>query len=109
MAIKMISTLTASACLLFASTSFAADSMQHFSQAATHSAQATTNTVSGGAKLASGAAAVPFKAIAVVGEASARIAEPLWNSATGQKSGSLEVSDESVTAGPAPALAVAAR
>jgi len=86
-------------------------SMQHFGesaqnvkQSALHTAGSVGNGVVGSAKLVSGVAALPFKAIGSVTAASNSIGDLLWDNATGQEE--LEVSDKTVTAGPAPMVAM---
>jgi hypothetical protein len=86
-------------------------SMQHFGgsaqnlkQSTTHTAGSIGNGVVGSAKLVSGVAAVPFKVLGSVAAASNAVGNSLWDNATG--SDELEVSDTTVTAGPAPMMAM---
>jgi hypothetical protein len=77
-------------------------STQHVAQSATHSAQAIGNTVVGSTKLVSGVVAIPFKGIGAVGSLSETVGDYLWENASGKVA--LEVSEETVTVGPAPFL-----
>lgn len=81
-------------------------SASHLGQSTSHSAQAVGNALVGTTKLASGVAAIPFKGIGAAATASNKLGDFLWNNATGTADDALEISDESVTAGPAPALAM---
>lgn len=95
-----------------ASTSVHAEgSMQHFgqsaqnaAQSAKHSAATVGETLIGTSKLVSGVAAVPFKALGAVGHASGAIGDLLWENAAGTEP--LEVTEDTVTVGPAPFVAV---
>ena len=85
----------------------AAGSGQHSAQASTNAAQASAHmaaasghAIVGVTKLASGAVAVPLMISGAVGKASGKAGEVLWNGAEIGKP--LKVSDETVTAGPAP-------
>jgi hypothetical protein len=106
----LTATLLASS-LLFSSGTFAEGSVQHFADSAQHLKQSTQHTAGsightlvGSGKLISGVVALPFKAIGKAGEASSAVGELLWDNATGQSS--LEVTENTVTAGPAPMVAV---
>lgn len=108
------------ATVIFSCNAFAEGSVQHFKQSATqvgqsasylgqsaaHSAKATGNALVGSAQVVAGVAAIPFKAGGVVGDASKAAGNLLWNVATGTQSQPLDVSEETVTAGPAPTLAI---
>jgi|GEM_PF-3769790 len=78
-------------------------STQHVAQSATHSAKAVGNSAVGVTKLVSGVVAIPFKGLGAVGSLSETVGDFLWENASGN--GKLEVSEETVTAGPAPFLA----
>lgn len=101
--------LTAS---LFISAGVSAEgSMQHFGESAQHLKQSTIHTAGslangavGSAKLVSGITALPFKAVGSVTAASNAVGDLLWDNATGNEE--LEVTDQTVTAGPAPMVAV---
>lgn len=82
-------------------------SLQHFGQSAnhvaqstTHSAQAVGNTAVGASQLVSGVVAIPFKGLGAVGSLSDTVGDFLWENAAGETV--LEISEETVTAGPAP-------
>jgi hypothetical protein len=77
-------------------------SSQHVAQSATHSARGVGNSVVGVTKLVSGVVAVPFKGLGAVGSLSETVGDFLWKNASGQSE--LTVSEETVTAGPAPFL-----
>ena len=78
-------------------------SAEHIGQSAIHSAEAFGNTIVGSTKLVSGVLAVPFKGLGVIGSLSDTVGDFLWDSASANES--LEISEETVTAGPAPFLA----
>ena len=101
------------AALTVSGVTFAEGSVQHFgqsvthiSQSATHSSKAVGDVLLGTTKLVSGVAAVPFKGIGAAAEVSNTIGDFLWETATGDVNNELEVSDETVTAGPAPMFAI---
>jgi len=81
-------------------------SISHVGQSATHSAKATGDVLLGTTKLVSGVAAVPFKGIGAAADASNAVGDFLWDTATGGVEGDLKVSDEAVTAGPAPMFVI---
>lgn len=83
-----------------------ANSAGHGWQASKQSAQAVGDAVIGTTQVVSGVAAVPFKLVGAVATTSNKVGDALWDNARGQKSEALEVSDEVVTAGPAPYLAL---
>lgn len=90
---------------------FAEGSMQHFGESAQHVKQSVQhtagsigNTVVGTSKLVSGVVAIPFKVIGSAATASNAVGDLLWDNATGEPE--LKVSDHTVTAGPAPMVAV---
>lgn len=101
--------LAASICI---STGVSAEgSMQHFGESAQNLKQSTIHTAGslahgmvGSGKLVSGIAALPFKALGSTATASHAVGDLLWDNATGDKS--LKVSDKTVTAGPAPMVAI---
>lgn len=84
-----------------------ANSAKHGWQASKHSAQATGDALIGTTQVVSAVAAVPFKLVGAVATTSNKVGDALWDNARGQQSEELEVSDEVVTAGPAPYLAMA--
>ncbi len=97
--------------ILISSGVSAEGSMQHFGESAQHLKQSTVHTagsigngVVGSAKLVSGIAALPFKAVGSVTAASNAVGDMLWDNATGTEE--LELTDKTVTAGPAPMVAV---
>jgi hypothetical protein len=77
-------------------------STQHVAQSATHSAKAVGTSALGVTKLVSGVAAIPFKGLSAVGSLSDIVGDFLWENTSGETI--LEVTDETVTAGPAPFL-----
>jgi len=77
-------------------------SAQHVTQSATHSAKAVGNAAVGATKLVSGVVAIPFKGLEAVGSLSETVGDFLWENASGNAE--LEISEETVTAGPAPFL-----
>lgn len=81
-------------------------SAQHVSQAVVHSTQAVGHSVAGGATLVSGVVAVPLIAVGASGQASQQTGEALWDIANQPIGTALPVSDETITAGPSPSLAI---
>ena len=79
-------------------------STSHISESAQHSAGAMANGIVGTTKLVSGAVAVPFKGLGMAGDASEKVGDFLWDQAMGEKP--LEVSDDTLTAGPSPLVAL---
>lgn len=108
--LKLCSALVATS-LLFSTGAFAEGSLQHFGNSAQHvkqSAQHTAGSVGhaavGSGKLVSGVVAVPLKVIGKAGDASDAVGDLLWENATGEEA--LEVTEDTVTAGPAPMVAI---
>ena len=87
---------------VFAAPVLAGGSAQHFSKAVTHSAQAVAHSTAAGVKLVSGVAAVPLMITGEIGKASGQLGEAMWDEANTE----LPITDETITAGPAPADAV---
>jgi len=85
---------------------YAQGSAQHFSEAVGHSAQATGHSIVAGAKLASSAVAVPLIVIGGVGQVSQAAGEDLWDIANQPIGAPLPISDETVSVGPAPNIAI---
>jgi len=101
----MLSSLTiSSAAMAEGSIQHFGDSAQHLKQSTLHTAGSVAHTLVGSGKLVSGAVALPFKALGKVGDASDAVGELLWENATGATP--LEVTDSTVTAGPAPTVAI---
>lgn len=99
--------------LMISGSVLAEGSVQHFGQSANqlgqsavHSADSTGHALVGTAKLLSGVVAIPFKGVGVAANASNALGDLLWDNATGNESNQLEISDETVTAGPAPTFAM---
>lgn len=84
----------------------AGGSVQHSANSLKHSAQASGNAAQAGFKLSAGVIAVPLAVVGGVGTVSAHASEDLWEIANTEGEVSLPVSDEIVTAGPNPAVAM---
>ncbi len=108
--LSLVTTLLTSS--LFFSTGVNAEgSLQHFGESAQHlknSAQHTAGSMGhslvGSSKLVSGVIAVPFKIIGKTATASDAVGNLLWENASGKQA--LEISEKTVTAGPAPTVAI---
>lgn len=107
----ILKTTLIAASLSLSTVAFAEGSLQHFGESAQHlknstqhSAGSVGHTLVGSGKLVSAAVAVPFKVIGKTAAASEAIGDLLWDSATGGPA--LEVSDNTITAGPAPTVAI---
>ena len=111
----LLITALISAAFMSSATVYAEGSVQHFGtstqhvgQSAVHSGKSVANAVVGSTKFVSGVVAIPFKGVGAVANLSGSVSESvggfLWEHATGQEV--LEVSEETVTAGPAPMVAV---
>lgn len=83
-----------------------ANSAKHGWQASKQSAQAAGDALIGTTQVVSAVAAVPFKLVGAVATTSNKVGDALWDNARGHNPEELEVSDEVVTAGPAPYLAL---
>ena len=101
LSISMIASL-----LLAGQTAMAEGSIRHSGQALTHSVQASAHSVGAAAKLTSAAVAIPLIAVGAVGQVSGEAGKVLLDEANGDFDKPLTVSDETVTAGPAPDQAV---
>jgi len=87
-------------------TAYAQGSTQNFSEAAGHSVKATGHSVAGSAKLAVSAVAAPLIIVGSIGAVSQSAGEDLWNIANQPIGDPLPISDETVSAGPAPDMAI---
>lgn len=87
---------------VIAAPALAGGSAQHFSNAVNHSAQAAAHSTAAGVKLVSGAVAVPLMITGEIGKASGQLGEAMWDEANTE----LPITDETITAGPAPADAM---
>lgn len=79
---------------------------EHAGQSVGHSAQAIGHGLVGTAKLASAVVAVPLMAAGAVGEVSGKAGDSLMDASSTPIGAPLEVSDESVVAGPSPDQAI---
>jgi len=84
----------------------AGGSVQHSANAMKHSAQAVGNAAQAGFKLSAGVVAVPLAIVGGVGTVSAHASEDLWEIANTDGHVELPVTDEIVTVGPNPAVAM---
>lgn len=100
--------VTVVSALICAGPAMAGGSEEHFADSLEHSAQAIASATVGSFKLVSGAAAVPLMMIGSVGAASGELGEALWDEANAPIGTPLEVTDDVITVGPAPADAMAA-
>ena len=101
LSISMIASL-----LLAGQNAMAEGSVRHSGQALTHSVQASAHSVGAAAKLTSAAVALPLVAVGAVGHVSGEAGKALLEEANSDFNTPLTVSDETVTAGPAPDQAV---
>lgn len=113
---KCIKTLLAalSIALTFSTVTFAGNThsgraVHESGKAAAHSSAAAAHAVVGAGQVTSAASAVPLYVVGAVGAASTEIADELMEAATAPAGTPLEISEESVTAGPAPNLALKER
>lgn len=107
---KLFSALLASS-LFVSAGAYAEGSLQHFGNSAQHVIQSAQNgagsaghAAAGTGKLVSGVVAVPLKVIGKAGDASDAVGDILWENAAGTEA--LEVTEDTVTAGPAPLVAI---
>ena len=101
LSISMVASL-----LLAGQTAMAEGSVRHSAQALNHSLQASAHSVGAAAKLTSAAVAMPLIAVGAVGHVSGEAGKALLDEANSDFNTPLTVSDETVTAGPAPDQAV---
>ncbi|WP_081441953.1 hypothetical protein [Mariprofundus ferrooxydans] len=81
-------------------------SVRHSGQALNHSVQASGHAVVAGAQLTSAAIAIPMVAAGAVGAASTQSGAALLKQADSDFDRPLSISEETVTAGPAPSEAL---
>jgi hypothetical protein len=74
----------------------------HVSKALAHSLEAVAHTTVAGMKVVSGAVALPLVIVGEIGQVSGDAGEELWEEANRPIGEPLVISDEVVTAGPAP-------
>ena len=84
----------------------AGGSVQHSGNSIKHSAQAIGNAAQAGFKLSAGVVAVPLAIVGGVGTVSAHASEDLWEIANTEGDVALPVTDEIITVGPNPAVAM---
>jgi len=84
----------------------AGGSMQHASQASAHSVQASGHAALASAQLTSAAVAIPLQLVGAVGAVSGHAGDALMQQANDDFTKPLNVSDETVTAGPPPSEAL---
>jgi len=84
----------------------AGGSVQHSGNSIKHMAQASGNAAQAGFKLSAGVIAVPLAVVGGVGTVSAHASEDLWEIANTEGEVALPVTDEIVTVGPNPAVAM---
>lgn len=92
--------------LMAGQTAMAEGSVSHSAQALNHSVQASAHSVGAAAKLTSAAVAMPLVAVGAVGHVSGEAGKALLDEANSDFDTPLTVSDETVTAGPAPDQAI---
>jgi len=92
--------------LFFSQQAMAQGSVHHSAQATAHSTVAVGHSTAGAAKLTSAAVAVPLVAAGAIGAVSAEAGKGLSKAANSPIGEPLEVSDETITAGPAPDQAI---
>ena len=88
--------------LSFAQETHAGQAVKHTGAASSHASRSAAHSIAASGQVVSGVIAVPLMSAGVVGAASAQAGEALWDGATAPAHGPLEISDETVTAGPAP-------
>ena len=110
---KLITSLTALTVLMitactqsFAQDSHTGNAIKHAGAASSHASRSAAHSIAATGQVVSGVIAVPLMSAGAVGAASARLGEELWDAATAPAGGPLEISEETVTAGPAPDEAV---
>lgn len=84
---------------------FAADSIGNAAASVKHSGKAIKHGAVASGQLVSGAVAVPLVVVGEIGKASGKAGEALMDVATDKQP--LEISDENITAEPAPAVVMA--
>lgn len=89
----------------FAGTTHSGQASQNAVQASGAASNSAAHSVAASTQVASAVIAVPLVVVGSVGSASAQIGEDLWKAAT-TPGAPLEISDETVTAGPSPDKAV---
>lgn len=109
--IKMLAIASACAVILSAN-AFGADThigraVGESGKAASHGSAASTHAIVGSGQVTSAASAVPLAVSGAAGAVSSEIAKDLMDAATAPAGAPLEITDESVTAGPPPNEALA--
>ncbi|HCY87441.1 MAG TPA: hypothetical protein DHV36_20070 [Desulfobacteraceae bacterium] len=78
----------------------------HGSQAASHASNSAAHAIAASGQAVSGAASVPFMASGVAGAVSAQVGEDLKDAASAPIGQPLPITDETITVGPTPDLAI---
>lgn len=97
--ISLIVLLSANA---YAGDTHSGRAVTHSVQASVHSAEAVAHVSAGAVQVTSGVVAIPLYVIGSVGAASTHVADELMKVATTPVGEPLEITDETVTAGPPP-------
>ena len=92
--------------VLLVQPAMAGGSVQHSGNSIKHSAQAIGNAAQAGFKLSAGVVAVPLAIVGGVGTVSAHASEDLWEIANTEGEVAFPVTDEIITVGPNPAVAM---
>lgn len=92
--------------MLLSQPAMAQGSVNHSVQSLKYSAQASGHTVIAGAKLSSAVVAVPLLTVGAIGAVSSEAGKAFLESSSADFNRPLNISDESVTAGPTPDNAV---
>lgn len=101
--IIMIITINSQA---FAQGTHAGKAIKNASAAGSHASQSAAHSIAATGQVVSGIIAVPLMSAGAVGGVSARMGEELRDAANAPATGPLEISDETVTTGPAPDQAI---
>lgn len=102
--VSMVMVLFLTCSASFAQGTYSGQAVKHSVAASTNASKAAGNAIAGSAQVVSGVAAVP---LIVVGSVVQKTGEGLWDAATQPVDGPLEISDETVSAGPSPEAAMA--
>jgi hypothetical protein len=101
--------ITTTCGLSFARDTHASKAVKHAGAAGSHASRSAAHSVAASGQVVSGVIAVPLMSAGAMGAASAQAGEALWEASAAPAHGPLEISEETVTAGPAPDQAILPR
>lgn len=103
-----IVTLVLSSSSIFAADTHSGQAVNHAAKSGSHASGSAAHAIMSSGKVSSAASAIPFAVVGSVGEVSKQISKDLMDAATAPIGTPLEITEESIVAGPPPNEAIKA-